>query len=363
MAKKMARVDRPKEVRRGLVADTDTPRVQTDTAPFVRTAGLIAVGGGPIAGMSADPWTGLLYVANHVDHSVAVLDPAGLKVVTVVGGTPEPSAVAAAGGRAYVSTVATSYDMISVVDAAGDAVAVRNHPLAHSVRDIAISPGGRYVYAARNGRRGADVAVIDTVDGRVTRMNPRTRLGAAAAAVSISPDGTRVYVATADDRGGELVAIETVTRRVVGGLAFPWPLRDVVAGPDGTSIFVASCDPAFGGVVDIVDAGTVRVADSIDVGGMITDLVVSAGGDRLYVAGGDRISVLCTVTREIVGQITAVAEPSCIAESADGTQLYIADYRGTVTVLAVSAATEPPSAKMSADVIDIPMLELEYAGV
>lgn len=333
--------------------------VATDKAWSWRAEGLIAVGRGPIAGMGVDPRTALLYVANHVDDSVSVLDSARRKVVMTVEGTPEPFAVAVAGGRACVSSVATPYDMVSVIESGG--VSGRNVPLAHSVRDIALSPSGQYVYAARNGRTGADVAIVDTANGRVTKVNPKARPGAAAEAVAVSPEGRRVFLGTADDVGGQLIAIDTVTRRVVGGLGLPWPLRDVVVSPDGTTVFVASCDPAFGGVVDIVDARTLRVVDSVDVGGVITELVASADGTRLYVATGHRVSVLCTFKRAIVDDITLVAEPSCIAESADGKQLFIADYQGTVTMLAVPSG-ETALSEIAADVIDIPMIELEYAG-
>ena len=347
----------------GLHSGAMSPLVETDTSPGFSAMRLVAVGRGPISDMSVDPHDGLLYVANHVDNSISVLDPDGLNVVSTMSAAGEPFAVAAVGGRAHVSTVATAYDTISVIEAADDATDVRNLPVAHSVRDLAVSPRGQYVYAARNGRHGADLAVVDTTDGRVTKVNLGTRPGAAAEAITLSPDGNRVYVATADNLGGELVAIDTVTCRVVGGLALPWPLRDVVTSPDGATVFVASCDPAIGGVIDAVDARRLDVVDSIDVGGVITELVVSAGGERLYVANGDRISVLCTTTGELVDDITVVAEPSCIAESADGRQLFIADYHGTVTVLGISSTTESLLAKMSADVIDVPMLELEYAGV
>ena len=120
--------------------------------------------------------------------------------------------------------------------------------------------------------------MVDTTDGRVTTMNLGTRPGAAAQAITVSRDGARVYVITVDDLGGELVAIDVAARRVVGGLAFPSPLRDVAVGPDGTTVFVATCDLSFGGVVDVVDTRRMRVVDSIDVGGLITQVVVSAEG-------------------------------------------------------------------------------------
>jgi YVTN family beta-propeller protein len=341
----------------------ETPLIETDTAPGFSAMRRIAVDRGPIAAMSVDPRDGLIYVTNQVDNSVAVLDPATLSVVSTVAGTVEPFAIAAVNGRAFVGTVTMSHDAVTVVDPGTAGESVADYPLALSVRDLTVDPGGRYVFAARSGRDGADVAVVDTTDGRVTTMNLGTRPGAAAQAITVSSDGSRVYVITVDDLGGELVSIDVAARRVVGGLAFPSPLRDVVVSPDGTTVFVATCDLSFGGVVDVVDARHMRVIDSIDIGGLITQIMVSAEGERLYVAGGDRISVICTATHEIVDTVTAVEQPSCIAESADGKRLFIADYDGAVTILKVASSTESLLAKMmTPDVIDIPMLELEAVG-
>ena len=82
------------------------------------------------------------------------------------------------------------------------------------------------------------------------------------------------------------------------------------------------------------------------------------------VAGVDRVSVVCTATHEIIDTVTVVEQPSCIAESADGKQLFIADYDGAVTALTVASSTESLLAKLvDSAVIDIPMLELEPVGV
>ena len=337
----------------------EAPLIETDTAPGFSALNQMIVGRGPIAAMDVDPRDGLIYVANSADDSVAILDPAQLAVITTVTGTEEPFSLAVINGRACVSTVNGSHDAVAVIDRAAEEAVT--HPLAMSVRDIAGSPDGRYVYAARTGRTGADIAVIDTATGHVVSIDLRTRAGANAEAIAVSADGSRAYVVTADHLGGEFIAIDTETRRVVGGLAFPAPLRDVAVGPDGT-IYVAGCEPD--GIIDVVDARTLRVIDTIEIGGTLTQLVISAAGDRLYVVNGDRVLVLCAATYEIVDTITVVAEPSCVAESADGKRLFIADYSGGVTALTVASTTGSLLAKMTAsDVLDVAMLELESTPV
>ena len=319
----------------------------------------ITVGRGPIAGIAVDSGDGRIYVANQTDDSVTVLDPTTGAVVAVTG-VSEPSAVAVADGRAFLATVTMSHDAVTVIDT--DAEQPAEHPLALSVGAVAVDPAGRYAYAARSGRDGADLAIIDTATGNVATMSLGTRPGAAAVAATVSPDGTRVYVATVDDLGGELVSVDTTRRRVLGDLAFPAPLRDIAVSPDGTTVHVGTCDLSFDGVVYLVDARRMSVVGGIEVGGLITELVAGADGDRLYAVGVDRVAVLSVVARQVTDTVTAVDQPSCVAESADGGTLFIADYAGAIAVLTVASSAESLLARMMAsDVIDVPMLELERA--
>jgi len=334
---------------------TDGPLPETTTAPGFSALYEIPVGAGPIAAMSVDA-DGYLYVANPAAESIAVVDPVALSVVRTVTGVQEPFAVRAVNGRAYVSTVTGSNDAVSMIDTRNQSDS--SYPVREAIRDIEVSADGRRVYAARTGRLGADIAVIETATGRVATVDLRTRATAAAEAISMSRDGSRVYVVTADHLGGEFIAVDTATNTVVGGLAFSSPLRDVAAGPDGI-VFVAS-DTEDGGVVDVVDTRSLRVIDSMMIGGPITQLVAGTVTERLYVLNGDRITVVCPTTHDIIDTVTTVEQPSAIAESADGKRLFVSAFTGVVTVLTVASATESLMARMmTADVIDVPMLELE----
>jgi DNA-binding beta-propeller fold protein YncE len=195
------------------------------------------------------------------------------------------------------------------------------------------------VYVARSGRGGADVAVIDTDTGLVTTIDLGTEPSAGAQAICLSADGARLYVATADHQGGELVAIDARKRRVVGALVFAAPIRGVAAGHDGGAIAVATDDPELGAVIDFVEVGSHQVTGTVELGGTVSQLVLSVEGDRVYVVNGDRITVLCPVTHEVVDTIMVGAEPSCIVESHDGTRIFVADYLGRVTTFSVASTT------------------------
>ena len=130
---------------------------------------------GPISGIAISPDGSRLMVTNYGDNSVSVIDTDTCRVVETVAGVDEPFAIAmssAGANRAYVSTVSAAYDSIGVIDVSTNTV-VATHPLALSVSDLAVSADGKYVYASRNGARGADVAVLDTATDRVEVDRPR----------------------------------------------------------------------------------------------------------------------------------------------------------------------------------------------
>lgn len=302
----------------------------------------IAVGNGPISAIAATRDGSRLLVTNYADSSVSVIDAAGCRVTGTVAGLGEPSAIAAGGcdsDHAYVRTATTAYDAVAVVDLATRAV-VASHPLAYSVSDLAASPDGKHVYAGRSGAGVADVAVLDTTTGAVETVD---LAGAATAeCLRVGPDGRHLYVAA----GGQLVAIETGTRsggggaRVLATVDIGPPIRDVALSPNGALAYVLSSDPEVGAVIDVVDTRTRRITGTRrlpEITGVVIGLTLSGDGYRAYLVSHDSITVLCTLTQDVVGTLGVADAPSCVVESPDGTYLYIAEYSGAVTVASVAS--------------------------
>lgn len=305
----------------------------------------LAVHQGPISGIAASPDGTRLMVANYGGDSVSIIDTGTCRVVGTVAGLGEPFALAVGAhdaDRAYVSTVTPAYDSIGVIDVPTNTV-VATHPLALSVTDLAVSPDGSYVYASRNGAAGADVAVLDTGTGRVAEVAWAKRPGTTTECVRAGADGTRLYVATNGPAGGQLVVIDTRApsrSRVVGTVEIGLPIRDVALSPNGALAYVASCAPELGAVIDVVDTRTAKVTGTRkigEIGGNLTGLTLSGDGDRAYLVSDEGITVLCTLTHDVIGTIGVAHQPSCVVESADAKYLYIADYSGTVTVAAVAS--------------------------
>jgi YVTN family beta-propeller protein len=330
----------------------------------------IAVQNGPISGIATSPDGARLLVTNYGRNSVSVIDTDTRRVVETVADLDEPFAIAMGSkdaDRAYVSTVSTAYDAIAVIDVPTNAV-VATHPVALSVSDLVVSPGGRYVYASRNDAGGADVAVLDTTTGGVEAMEVATTPGTTTECVRLSPDGGRLYVGTNGPAGGRVVVIGTHPQsnepgagrsswrrksstastgnaeqtglRVIDTIEIGLPVRDVALSPNGAVAYVASCAPELGAVIDVIDTRTNKIIGTRkigEIGGILTGLTLSRDGDRAYLVSDDSIAVLCTLTHDIVGTVTVTNQPSCMVESPDAKYLYIADYSGAVTVAAVAS--------------------------
>jgi YVTN family beta-propeller protein len=304
----------------------------------------IAVRNGPISGIVANPDGTRLTVANYGHDSVSIIDTDSCRVVETVGGLNEPFAIAMGSNdtdRAYVSTVSTAYDSIAVVDLSTTAI-VATHPLPLSVTDLAVSPDGKYVYASRNGVRGADVAVLDTTTGLVESIDLPTQAGTTAECVRVSSDGRRLYVATNGPADGRLFVIDRHRWRV-DTVEIGLPIRDVALSPDGAVAYVASCGPEWGAVIDAVDTRTAKLTGTRkigEIGGILTGLTLGGAGDRAYLVSDESITGLCMLTDDVIGTVAVPNQPSCVVESPDAKYLYIADYSGNVTVAPVASQNE-----------------------
>jgi YVTN family beta-propeller protein len=314
-------------------------------------------------------------VTNYGGDSVSVIDTGTWRVVQTVPGVNEPFAItvdSADADRAYVSTVSPAYDSVTIVDVPTNTI-VATHPLALSVSDLVVSPDGKYVYATRNGARAADVVVLDTTSGEVQVIDIAEVCKArdtSTQCVRINSGGDRLYVGTNGPEGGRVVVIgthgqsggRTSWRRkntkgsarsrgkgeqpvakselsVAEIIEIGLPIRDVALSPDGAIAYVASCGPDIGAVVDVIDTRTNKITHTrkiTEIGGLLTGLTISGDGDRAYLVSDDSITVLCTLTHDVVGTIRVAMQPSCAVESPDGKYLYIADYAGAVTVAPVA---------------------------
>lgn len=313
---------------------------ELNAADGFTVTGAIDAGRGAVSGLAVTSDGARLAVTHFGDDSVSLVHTAGGAAALTVTDVDEPTAVATFGTRAYVSSVSTGHDEILAFDTNSERI-VATYPVEFGISDLAVSPNGRYVYAGRSGEEGADVAILDTATGR------QQSVGIAAATVGcvrVSPDGRRLYVAANGASTAELVTIDTQRNRVDSAVEIGSPIRDIALSPDGSIAYVGSCGPDFGTVLDLVDISDTR-SSAINVtykigeaAGTLARLTVSRNGERAYLVGDEHVTVLSTATLDVLGSITVADQPSCVVESPDGKRLYVADYAGTITELAIAAA-------------------------
>jgi DNA-binding beta-propeller fold protein YncE len=175
--------------------------------------------------------------------------------------------------------------------------------------------------------------------------------------VRVSPEGRRLYVAANGSSTAHLVMVDAVQKRVLNAVEITSPIRDVALSPDGATAYVGSAGPDFGTVLDIIDTRTSTITATHKIGdaaGLLAQLTVSRDGLRAYLVGDQSVTVLSTATQDVIGSIPVDGDPSCAIESPDGQRLYIADYAGTVTVLAVAVATVPAGTPAADDELTAP---------
>ncbi len=149
--------------------------------------------------------------------------------------------------------------------------------------------------------------------------------------------------------------IDTRRHRVLNTIEIGSAIRDIALSPDGATAYVGSCGPDFGTVLDVIDTRTSAITNTYkfgDTAGVLAQLTVSRAwtvSAHTWSATQSVIVLLSTSTHDVIGSIEIGGQPSCAIESPDGNRLYIADYAGTVTVLAIASATAPVDALTSDD--------------
>lgn len=325
---------------------------QTDNtgSTVIGVVDTVAVHHGPIGGIAVSVDGHRLMATNHGDDTVSIIDTATGAVAGTVFDADEPFAIATASpgdgrhsnrNRAYVGVASAAFDSVLAISL-DTAEVVAAYPVASSIADLAVDPTGQRVYVARTGDSGVDVLTVDATHGPADAVYVSTVPGAAAVCVRTSPDGRRLYVAV-NQPGGGTVTVLDAGGSIAGTIEVGGAVRDVAVSPNGDTILIATCDSDDGATVHVVDARANVTTDAFPVDAAVTQLTVSRDGERAYLLTADGVVVVCGRTYEVLGSIAATTSPSCMVESPDGSRLYVADYEGVVTVVAVAARASEPS--------------------
>ncbi|MBX7450936.1 hypothetical protein GR927_23390 [Mycolicibacterium sp. 3033] len=290
------------------------------------------MGRGPIGDIAAGPR--VVAIANPADGTVTLLDPHTLVERAVVSLAGEPTGIVVSDDRAYLSVASAQQDSVVVIDVETAAVTA-TFPVSSGITALAVGPDGKRLYAGRASGDRVEVTVIDVTAERAGTIDIGRGPAANIDALALDPRGRRLTVAVTDDRGSRLVIVDTETTRVQRVVPVGSPLRDLACA--GDTVYALTSDRTAGGAVHVIDLSTSRITGTIAVGGAPTQLTLSRDEARVYVVDYDRVHVMCTMRLEVVDDLSVPARPSCVAHSADGGELLVADYAGGLSVHAVES--------------------------
>ncbi len=316
----------------------------------------------PIGDIAADVAGATLVLTRPREHALSILDiddPGGSSLIML---DCDPVAVAVAGGRAFVATTSASYDAVYVLDLE-TRILVSAHPLEFTITSLAASADGALVFAARAGRLGNDVAVVDIATHTVRSMAIPTG-DAAIVDVIRAGDSGLLYVGISSPCDGELAAVDAADGRVVATLPVGAPIRDVALSPAGAVIYLLAHHPGGAAAVIRIDTADDAIDAVVRVGDFATQVAVSPDGGTVYVVEPGGVTVISATTHEVVDHIAVGGWQSRVASSAPG-RLCVATYAGVLTGLpaVTPAPAMPPLAEALETLITDPAAELQAVAV
>jgi DNA-binding beta-propeller fold protein YncE len=225
------------------------------------------------------------------------------------------------------------------------------------VRDIALSPDGRYAYvAAASSTDGWTVKVLDTEANTViktiedlTAVDPMS--------LAASPDSARLYVADGNGSAIRVVDVSAASptrNRVVDSLRLAGALpvdygapTAIVLSPNGSRLYAVMTDAGANPAVLIVDPNARELVGAVSGGHSIA---MFSAGERIYVCADDRLGhtkvtagvvILEADTGRELGSFGLTDAPGFIRQpilAAGGGQLYldIDDLDGHLEVMDTS---------------------------
>jgi YVTN family beta-propeller protein len=317
------------------------PLTEPIAAPVVTIARTLAVGHGPVSDMAVSPDGRYLVTAHYGADVVCVIDAATLTVTTTIDGLSEPYAAVVVADRAYVSAASDDVDAVVAVDTrTGMPLAAKTFEM--TAGGMAVSPAADVLYVARTAADGIDIAVVDIETGAVAAIEIPAAPGASVEALCISADGSRLFAALTTPAGGLLAIVDTKDRALRDMVAIAGSIGDIVVMPNGRTVFGTGCDADFRGAIHVIDVAGARVTDTIAMGGVPTQLVLSRNGACAYIVDRNEVAVLCTATSEIVDSVVIGPQLSCLAADPVRNRLYAADYTGVITALRLDPAAQQP---------------------
>ncbi len=278
-----------------------------------------------------------IYVPNHGDGTISVIDPATSRVIdTFVSGPGTQHVVPGWDLRTLYAANDEGGNSLTPIDPHTGRRAGPNIPVSDPY-NMYFTPDGRYAIVIEEAERK-----LTFRDPRTLRILDTTRVACAGLNhVDFSPDGS--YFLATCEFDGHLVKVDTATHKVLGYLTIGGMPQDIKIDPPGKVWYVS--DMQRGGL-HLVDGDTLKEIGFLPTGQETHGLYPSRDARSLYISnrGGKRdqgsVSVLDFATRTVVATwpIPAPSTPDMGGVSADGRTLWLSGRR-TDEVYAIDTST------------------------
>jgi YVTN family beta-propeller protein len=286
-------------------------------------------------GISVDPDTNILYVANAGSNTVSVVDGRTNSIVTniTVGDNPNSLSIDLKAHEVYVANSASN--TVSVIDTLTNKITA-NISVGTTPVDIAIDRDRQLIFVANR-----DSNTISVIDGGTEKVLAKIPVGRLPMGLAIDPFTSVLYVANAgsntvsviDYMLAESVSFKSNLIANVSMSVGNYP-NDVAVNPTTNKIYVANQGAS--NTVSVIDGNTNAVVSNIPVGMSPYRLAVNAHTNTIYLdnEGDNTVSVINGKTNSVIKTIPIGNNPNAMDIDLNTRLLYVTNTgSGTVSVI------------------------------
>jgi YVTN family beta-propeller protein len=285
--------------------------------------------------ITADSRPGRLRTRAALSLTTCALFAAG---AALAGAAPAPAALASTAQPTYLYVANSGSNTVTEFDITTSTVvgtfAAGNTPVA-----VAVTPNGEQLYVADAGSN--EVLVVNTATNETVGT---IAVGDLPASIAFSPNGAKAYVLNRDSQS--ISVIKTATMKVTASYSLTSAEgssygNDLAITPDGDEAFL----PLEDGTLIVVDLASGEVVNTVTVGYLAWQAVVSPNGKDVYVTylptiySPGAVAEISTATDKVVHEITTNGpRPGSLAISPNGKYVYTADFSDNMVDVITTAS-------------------------
>jgi PQQ-dependent catabolism-associated beta-propeller protein len=201
---------------------------------------------------------GYLYLSNEDDAKATVINPETGEIVEEIKVGLEPEGVAVSPDGSIVLVTSESTNMVHVIDSSQHKV-VANILVAARPRGLAFNNDGSYAYVSSE--VGNEIAIIDTKTFKITKKSVVDIDKSKPMAIRLSPDNKTLYLTTG--RAAKVAILDAETLELKGSVDVGKRVWGAELSRDGSTLYTAN---GVSNTVSVVDTASQKSVKEIEVG-------------------------------------------------------------------------------------------------